>query len=269
MNRDNEAAVQPEASPDTAVRDGRKAPLRGQAKEHYVEQLFNRIAPGYDFMNLLMTGGLLRYWQRVFAANTKLQVGQEALDVCCGTGELALIMARQVGVSGSVEGIDLAENMLAIARRKIARRPEGSVISVQKGNALALPYENDRFHCVATGFAMRNVSDVRTAVKEMARVTRPGGRVVCLELSHPVNPWIRGPYTLYFRFLVPLLGRWASDKEETEHMSPYTWLPESVRYFPNQEGLAQIFREAGLEQVHYINMTGGVVCLHIGVKPLS
>lgn len=265
--KDNEFDVQSDSSPELAVRDGRKAPLRGEAKEHFVEDLFNKIAPGYDLMNLVMTAGLLRYWQRVFAAHTNLQKGQSALDVCCGTGELSFIMAKQVGPQGFVEGIDLAENMLAIARKKIARRAEGKIITVQKGNALDLPYEDNQFHCVSTGFAMRNVSGVNVAIREMARVVRPGGRVLCLELSHPVNPLIRWPYTLHFNYIVPLLGRWASNKSDADKMSPYTWLPESVRYFPNQEGLANIFREAGLVNVRYYNLTGGVVCLHVGEKP--
>ena len=267
MNDEDHRKENAPPTPELAVRAGRLAPLRGKAKEHFVEELFDRIANRYDLMNLVMTAGLLRYWQRVFAAHTGLQRGNTALDVCCGTGELASIMARQVGPEGWVEGIDLSEKMLQVGRRKLSRRPEGRWIRLQKGNALQLPYEDKRFDCVSTGFAMRNVSDVRQAITEMARVLRPGGRVLCLELSHPVNPLIKGPYQLYFRHLVPLMGRWANNRADEKVMSPYTWLPESLRYFPDQEGLAGIFRQAGLEHVRYHNLTGGIVCLHVGEKP--
>src|SRR5690606_23751721 len=204
------------------------------------------------------------YWQQAFRRHTGLQPGDEALDVACGTAELALIMAKQVGSQGKVYGVDLSPRMVEVGRRKVERLGFADRIQLQTGNALALPFADDRFACVGTGFAMRNVADIRTAVAEMARVTKPGGRVLCLELSHPQSRILRGPYKLYFEKVVPWLGRWAERVfPNPDQLPPYAWLPESLKTFPDQEGLAQIFRDAGLSPVRYINLTGGIVCLHI------
>lgn len=243
-------------------------------KEIYIQHVFDAIADHYDRMNMIMTGGLLRYWQRVFARHTGLKPGDKALDVASGTAELALIMARQVGPEGHVWGIDLSREMLRVGEWKVEQAGYTDRITLLQGNALDLPFDDNSFHCVATGFAMRNVADVDTAVREMARVTRPGGRVLCLELSHPPNPLFRIPFNFYFRRIVPLLGRWSERKFRQQYrqqgddvLTPYRWLPESVRTFPRQDALAQVFRSAGLDPVTYINLSGGSVCLHIGHKP--
>lgn len=243
---------------------------RREEKEAYIRHLFDSIAEYYDLMNLIMSAGMLRYWQRVFRARTGLRPGDHALDVACGTGELALIMAEQVGPEGHVWGIDLSPGMIDVGRRKVERSGLADRVTLQTGNALELPFEDDRFHCVATGFALRNVADIKAVVREMVRVTRPGGRVACLELSHPPNPLIRIPYQWYFFKVVPWLGRWNERRFRLQgRLSPYRWLPESLRRFPNQEGLAAVFREAGLSEVTYQNLTGGIVCIHVGVKPLT
>ncbi|MBE3583784.1 MAG: class I SAM-dependent methyltransferase [Limnochordaceae bacterium] len=299
-------------------------------KARYVRQVFDTIADRYDRMNVLMTAGLIYYWHWVLARSTGLRPGQQALDVACGTGELSLIMARQVAPvrlaaplprrpgaaptavtvsspplqgrgqrieggtpatgsatvataaavppastatlsQGRVIGIDFSPDMLAVAREKVARTPYRSVIDLRYGDALRLPFADCTFDCVATGFALRNVTDIRQALAEMARVTRPGGRVLCLELSHP-TPWLAGAYLLYFRHVVPLLGRWAARRFERqfgrEHpLPPYAWLPASLAEIPSQEELAKIMQEVGLSPVRYRNLTGGVVALHIGFKP--
>lgn len=240
-------------------------------KEIYIKNVFDAIADHYDRMNMIMTGGLLRYWQRVFQRNTGLKPGDHALDVASGTAELALIMARQVGEQGHVWGIDLSPQMLRVGQLKVDRAGLSQRITLLQGNALRLPFEDNSFHCVATGFAMRNVADITTAIKEMVRVTKPGGRVLCLELSHPPNPIFRIPFGFYFRRIVPLLGRWSESRFRRQAgasgLTPYRWLPESLRNFPKQESLAQEFRSAGLVDVTYTNLSGGIVCLHQGVKP--
>lgn len=245
-------------------------PPAGEEKEKYIRNLFDSIADNYDLMNMVMSFGMLRYWQRVFRDHTGLQPGDHALDVACGTAELALIMAKQVGAGGEVQGIDLAPKMIDVAQRKIEHLGWQDNIKLQVGNALDLPYPDDSFHCIGTGFAMRNVADIETAFAEMARVARPGGRVLCLELSHPVSPVIKGPYKFYFNKIVPLLGRWNERRfarQDQAELLPYTWLPESLKHYPDQEGLAQIYRRVGLVDVKYINMSGGVVSLHVGTKP--
>lgn len=237
--------------------------------EQYIRSLFDGIARHYDLMNMIMSMGMLRRWQKRFQSLTGLQPGQRALDVGCGTGELSLIMARQTAPDGKVEGIDLSEGMIAVGRRKVEKAGLSDRITMRIGNALDLPFDDGTFHCVATGFTMRNVNNLVGAINEMARVTRPGGRVVCLELSRPVNPILRRLYYFYFYRIVPLLGRWNERRfaaRHRGHMPPYKWLPESLRRFPHQEEMARLFTEAGLEQVEYYNLTGGIVCLHVGVK---
>ena len=239
-------------------------------REVYIQHVFDAIAERYDGMNLLMTLGMLRYWQRVFRRHTGLKPGGQALDVACGTAELALIMARQVGPSGHVWGVDISPEMVRVGQRKVERAGLAGRITLQAGNALDLPFEDGSFDCVATGFALRNVANIPQALREMARVTRPGGRVVCLELSHPPSWWVRYPFQLYFRHVVPWLGRWSERRfRYSEGLTPYRWLPESLRGFPDQRRLAEHFREAGLAPVYYRNLSGGIVCLHVGIKPGS
>lgn len=238
-------------------------------KEPYIQELFDSIAPYYDLMNLVMTAGLWRYWQWVFRRRMNLKPGQQVLDVACGTGDLTFMAANQVEEQGHVTGLDLSAQMLDIARHKAKQRGLRNVELVE-GNALQLPFEDNRFDAVITGFAMRNVADVDQAVAEMARVTRPGGRVLCLELSKPVSPLIRIPYFFYFFKIVPVIGRFAERRYRRQHqgaLGPYSWLPESLKNYPDQEALAEIFRDGGLHQVRYENLMNGIVCIHSGVKP--
>jgi len=237
-------------------------------REKYIHRLFDSIATRYDLMNLVLTGGLVRYWQRVFRGYTGLRPGDRALDVCCGTAELALIMARQVGKAGQVYGLDFSRRMLEVARRKVASSPYAGRIELLEGNALHLPFADNTFNCAAIGFALRNVSDIQRVLAEMARVVTPGGRVISLELTKPGNPLFRMGYYLYFYHLVPLLGRLVERGwPEEEGKRPYTWLPHSLTRFPDRHRLAGIFRQAGLVDVVVRPMSGGTVAIHAGTKP--
>ncbi len=241
-------------------------------KELYVHNLFAAIAHHYDVMNMVMSGGMLRLWQRAFAAQTGLRPGGRALDVAAGTAELSLVMARQVGPSGRVTGIDFSAEMLEVGRDKVGAtrsRPGGdrlAPIELVEGDAMALPFAVDTFDCAGSGFALRNVKDIERVVREMTRVVRPGGRVVALELSKPSNPLIREPYYLYFYHIVPLLG-WLIDPKTERNLRAYGWLPKSLVPFPTQQGLADIFRRAGLVEVGFRGLTGGIVSVHYGTKP--
>ncbi len=237
-------------------------------KEKYIHRLFDSIATRYDLMNLVLTGGLVRYWQKVFRGYTGLRPGDRALDVCCGTAELALIMARQVGRAGRVYGLDFSRRMLEVAHRKVASSPYAGMIELVEGNALHLPFADNTFNCAAIGFALRNVSDIRRVLAEMARVVAPGGRVVSLELTKPENVLFRSGYYLYFYHVVPLLGRlvekgWPAG----EGKRPYTWLPYSLTRFPDLHHLAAIFRQVGLVDLVVRPLSGGVVAIHAGTKP--
>ncbi|MHB0885921.1 MAG: class I SAM-dependent methyltransferase [Bacillota bacterium] len=241
-------------------------------KERYVHNLFAAIAHHYDVMNLVMSGGMLRLWQRAFAGRTGLQPGERALDVAAGTAELSLILARQAGPSGHVTGIDFSAEMLEVGRDKVAaaRARRGgdrmAPIDLVEGNALSLPFADNTFDCAGSGFALRNVKDIPKAISEMARVVKPGGQVITLELSKPSNPLIREPYFLYFNRIVPILG-WIIDPKTERTLRAYGWLPKSLIPFPTQMGLADIFRQAGLIDVGFRGLTGGIVSVHYGTKP--
>lgn len=239
-----------------------------EQKRAYVQQMFNRIAGRYDLMNLVMTGGLVRRWQRVFLEYTRLGPGDRALDVCCGTGDLVLLMAGRVAPGGRVFGLDFADLMLDIGRRRAASSPHAARIELVRGDALDLPFPDDTFQAVTSGFALRNVVDLPRALAEMARVAAPGGWVVSLEMSKPVHPLMRGPYSLYFNHIVPILGR-LINRGAVQAAGPqaYAYLPGSLVNFPDRYRLAEMFRQAGLADVVVRPLAGGAVAVHAGRKP--
>lgn len=248
---------------------------RGQqfdGKEEYIKGVFNEIAPRYDVMNRVMTGGLVKSWRRFALEQGVLAPGDKVLDVGTGTGDLAFLLAERVGPAGAVIGLDISEKMLNIAREKLHRKREKDSnlpqVSFVTGDALNLPFPGDYFDCVTTGFTLRNVSDIILAVREMVRVVKPGGRVVCLEISEPVQPLLRAGFKIYFYRVIPLLGRLVDRGRRISGRAPaYTWLAQSLREFPQGEELASIFREAGLEQVRYFLLSGGLVTVYTGVAP--
>ncbi|MGB9920397.1 MAG: demethylmenaquinone methyltransferase [Moorellales bacterium] len=234
---------------------------RGASKEIYVRHLFDSIAHRYDLLNTLLTFNLDKHWRRFAAARTGLGPGGAALDVCCGTGMLALELARLVGPHGKVVGLDFSEAMLRVAEKRLARRKEGAVIRLVRGNAVALPFPDNTFDCATIGFALRNVPDVEKTLMEMRRVVRPGGKVVSLELAHPGVLGFRQAYQFYFYYLVPLLGRLGVGLK-----GPYSYLPNSVRRFPHQKEILTLFQALGLVDVRLFELTGGVVAVHVGTK---
>ena len=237
-------------------------------KARYVKRMFNTIAGHYDAMNMVMSAGTLRYWQHAFQATTGLKPGGHALDVACGTAELSLKLAAQVRPGGKVTGIDFSEGMMAIGRKKVEASPYGSMITLQFGDAMNIDFPDDTFDAASIGFALRNVADIPKVLSEMTRVVKPGGRVISLELSKPENAFIRVPYYFYFFRLVPLIDRMVGlGKDEQRDLHPYAYLPASLRPLPGRRQLAQMFKDAGLVDVKTRPLTGGLVCLHWGVKP--
>ena len=220
-----------------------------------VRDMFDRISPSYDRMNLLMSMGRDGRWRRLGVRASRAQPGDAALDVCCGTGDFAVELRRAVGPSGRVVGLDFSPQMLAVARRKC------SAVEWQQGDALALPFADGEFAAACVGFGVRNLSDHRRGFAEMARVVRPGGRVVCLEMSTPPAP-IRPFSQLWTDHGVPVLGRIVAHDPEA-----YRYLPASVHRFPSAPELAEIMREAGLVDVGYRRLMMGVVALHVGKVP--
>ncbi len=221
--------------------------------------MFDRIAGVYDLMNTAMTAGLHHRWRERAAERAQLEPGDSALDACCGTGDLAFELARLVGPQGSVIGSDFSERMLDLARRKSAERA-GAPVRFEYGDALALAYDDDSFDAVTVGFGVRNLADLDRGVAELARVLKPGGRLVILEITQPQRPPLSTFFSLWFDRLVPLLGRFAGDREA------YAYLPESVKRFPPPEGLAMVMDRAGLERIRYTVLAGGIIAIHSGVR---
>ena len=220
-----------------------------------VREMFDRISPSYDRMNLLMSGGMDGRWRRLAVRAAAVRPGDAVLDVCCGTGDLAVELRRAVGPSGRVVGLDFSPQMLAVAGRKSA------AVEWREGDALALPFADGEFAAATVGFGVRNLADYARGFAEMARVVRPGGRVVCLEMSTP-GPVIRPFSRLWTDHGVPLMGRLVA-----RDAGAYRYLPDSVRRFPPADQLAAIMREAGLSDVRVRPLMLGVVALHVATVP--
>lgn len=233
----------------------------GRDKERYVHDIFSSIAHRYDLLNTALSFNRDKYWRKFAVRQSGLQLGDTGLDVCCGTGMLTIEQAKAVGMKGRVVGLDFCENMLQKAVDNIKRTPYREVIELVKGNAMQLPFEDNTFDCATIGFALRNVPDILKTIQEMRRVVKPGGRVISLELAKPGAPVFKQIYYLYFNHLVPLLGRMGVGQN-----GPYSWLPNSLKSFPHQSEIRDLFLEAGLFDAHYYELTGGVVAVHIGTK---
>jgi demethylmenaquinone methyltransferase/2-methoxy-6-polyprenyl-1,4-benzoquinol methylase len=231
----------------------------GTLQEGQVRAMFDRIARVYDRMNAVMTAGLDRRWRARAADLAALAPGDRAIDVATGTGDLALELARRVGPSGAVVASDFSEAMLERARAKDPG-PAAAPLRFEWANALALPYADGEFAAATVGFGARNFSDLVQGLREMARVVRPGGRVVVLEITTPQRPPLSTFFRLWFDRVVPLLGRVAGDPDA------YAYLPSSVRRFPGPEGLAGEMAAAGLEDVRWILTAGGIIALHVGTR---
>jgi demethylmenaquinone methyltransferase/2-methoxy-6-polyprenyl-1,4-benzoquinol methylase len=228
------------------------AATAGTLEEGQVRAMFDRIAGVYDRMNSVMTVGLHHQWRRRAADLAAIGPGSRVLDVATGTGDLAVELAGRVAPGGEVVGSDFSERMLELARAK------APAIAFEQANALELPYEDDRFDAATVGFGARNFSDLEKGLSEMARVVRPGGRVVVLEITTPTKPPLSSFYRLWFDRLVPALGRLGGDSDA------YTYLPNSVKRFPGPRDLAATMDRAGLEHIRWVLTAGGIIAIHVG-----
>ena len=231
----------------------------GTLDEPEVRAMFDRIAGVYDRMNTVMTAGLHHRWRRRAAELAELSPGNRALDVATGTGDLAFEFARRVAPGGEVVATDFSERMLELARAKqSARDAAGAPVRFELANALSLPYRDREFDAAAVGFGARNFSDLELGLRELARVVRPGGRVVVLEITTPRRPPLSAFFELWFDRAVPALGRVAGDA------AAYSYLPSSVRRFPGPQELAELMWRCGLGEIRYLITAGGIIALHAG-----
>lgn len=217
--------------------------------------MFDRIAPKYDLMNRLMSLGLDGRWRRLAAAAADVSLGSRALDVCTGTGDLAFELADRVGPPGEVVGVDFSEEMLHRARGKSVKRH--SPARFEAADALDLPFADDHFDAATVAFGARNLSDLDGGLTEMARVVRPGGRVVVLEITTPRH--LRRLHALWFDRIVPRLGAAVGGDR-----AAYGYLPASAKRFPSPPDLAARMGAAGLIEVRWRTFMGGIVALHHG-----
>jgi demethylmenaquinone methyltransferase / 2-methoxy-6-polyprenyl-1,4-benzoquinol methylase len=245
-------------SSDTEAESG----IPQRDSEEFADQvrgMFDRIAGVYDLMNSAMTAGLHHEWRRRAVERAEVGAGSDALDVCCGTGDLALELRRRIGPDGRVVGCDFSEPMLELARRKSG--DEGLPVEFGWADALDLPYGDGSFDAVTIGFGARNLADLDRGISEMARVLRPGGRLVILEITRPQRPPLASFYSLWFDRIVPVIGTLAGDPDA------YNYLPNSVRSFPEPRELAAKIDAAGLEEIRWLLLAGGIIAIHSATKP--
>jgi demethylmenaquinone methyltransferase/2-methoxy-6-polyprenyl-1,4-benzoquinol methylase len=249
------------APPSPGERVGRgEAPEAEKAR--YIRRMFDAIAPRYDLTNALISGGLHSRWKQATATLTQMPSGSRALDVCCGTGDLALLLARLVGPRGHVIGIDISERMLSLARQKAAAARLGTRLEFALGDAEALALRDAAFDGATVGFGIRNTVHPEVALREFYRVLRPGARLAILEFSTPRSAMVRRLYDWYSFTVIPWLGHLAS-----RHDDAYLYLPTSVRTWPDQEAFAAMMAGAGFEQVRYYDLLTGITAIHVGVRP--
>ncbi len=228
----------------------------------FVHDVFSHIAKRYDVMNSVLSFYQHKLWRRFAMKHMKVQLGAQCLDVATGTGDWAIALAQAAGTTGNVVGLDFCQEMLDVAAPKLTRAGLDGRTELIYGNAMALPFEEDRFDYASIGFGLRNVPDILQVLREMTRVVKPGGMVVSLELSKPTWKPFRALYYFYFYHMLPFIGKLAVGRSE-----PYRWLPESLIPFPDRFKLAALFQEAGLVNVRHFALTGGICALHIGIKP--
>jgi demethylmenaquinone methyltransferase/2-methoxy-6-polyprenyl-1,4-benzoquinol methylase len=224
-----------------------------------VREVFDSVASNYDLMNDLMSLGAHRVWKSFTLARTGLRPGDTALDVAGGTGDLTAGMARQVGPDGHVFHTDINAAMLQEGSDRLLDQGLSANITSLQVDAEQLPFAANSMNCVTIGFGLRNVTDKQAALNEMARVIKPGGRLLVLEFSKPVLRWLEPVYDAYSFKMLPVLGKLVANDADS-----YRYLAESIRMHPDQETLKGMMEAAGLQDCRYHNLSAGIVALHMG-----
>ena len=227
-----------------------------------VGEVFHSVAGKYDLMNDLMSMGIHRLWKRFMLEVSGVRPGQRVLDLAAGTGDISMLFADRVGAAGMVVMSDINDSMLGVGRDRVIDRGYAANIRFALANAEKLPFAANSFDIVSIGFGLRNVTDKDAALAEMARVLKPGGRLLVLEFSKPVIEPLSRIYDLYSFNILPKLGQMITGDADS-----YRYLAESIRMHPDQATLRDMMAKAGLAKCEFFNMTGGIVAVHRGFKP--
>jgi demethylmenaquinone methyltransferase/2-methoxy-6-polyprenyl-1,4-benzoquinol methylase len=229
-------------------------------KTRQVREMFDSIAPAYDFMNRAMTMGIDRLWRHKAVRLLRDCQHDDILDIATGTGDLAIKLARELDPI-AVTGVDLSEGMIEIGRAKVAKEGLQEVVTLGIGDCLLLPFTDASFDAVTCAYGVRNFADLLAGYREMHRVLRPGGRAVILELSTPTSPMVRPLYNFYTRHVIPTVGRLVS-----KDVRAYSYLPESIAAVPQGDAMTAIMLEAGFSQARAIPLTMGVCTIYEAVS---
>jgi demethylmenaquinone methyltransferase / 2-methoxy-6-polyprenyl-1,4-benzoquinol methylase len=230
-------------------------------KTDRVIQHFNSVARHYDFMNTLLSFGIHYAWKRTAARMLKLSSGDRVLDVCGGTGDLAILAARKVGPAGRVVIYDINRAMIQAGLHKVANTEIETRMQYVQGNAECISFPDAHFEAAMVGFGIRNVTRMNKGFEEMYRVLKPGGKMICLEFSRPTWPVFRWLYDFYSFYIMPSLGELIAGSRKA-----YTHLPESIRMFPLPDELSELLENIGFSQVSYRRLTNGIAVIHLAVK---
>lgn len=230
-------------------------------KSYYVHDMFSNIAGRYDFFNDVISFGMHRAWKNFVVEKAKLNKGDSALDLCTGTGDIAFKLAKEVGVTGRVIGVDFVQEMLNVANKRLEKENPDKNLSFKLGDAMCLPFQDNQFDAVTVAYGLRNVQDIPTAINEMIRVAKPHGRIISLDLGKPRIAGYKELYNFYFYKIMPTITSIFQGKKDA-----YNYLPNSLDEFPAQEGLIKIMKQAGLKDVRCYEFAGGAAAVHIGVK---
>lgn len=230
-------------------------------KEKKVGAVFHSVAKNYDLMNDLMSVGIHRLWKRFTIELSRVRPGQEVLDLAGGSGDLTRMLCQKVGQTGHVVLADINAAMLAVGRDRLLDEGLHGNVNYVQANAQSLPFADNRFDCITIAFGLRNVTDKAAALRSMFRVCRPGGKVMVLEFSTPTLPGLKPVYDWYSFNVLPTIGRLFA-----EDAASYQYLAESIRMHPSQDELKLLIEQAGFEDCHYHNLSGGIVALHIAHK---
>ena len=230
-------------------------------KADRVLQHFNSVAQRYDFMNTLLSFGIHHLWKRSAIRMLKLAPGDHLLDVCGGTGDLAILAARHLGPDGGVIVYDINRSMIEAGLHKVAHKDIENRIRYVQGDAENISFPDRHFEAAMVGFGIRNVTNVKKGFEEMYRVLKPGGRMICLEFSKPTFLPFRKLYDFYSFYIMPFLGELMAGSR-----GAYTHLPESIRMFPMPDELSELLKEIGFSRISYKKLTNGIAVIHLAIK---